>query len=127
MLIQAIDSQDSSIELTLRQSLELAITQGAKAPELRAAIRLADLWICQGKRDQARNLLRPICDWFTEGHDTPDFQQAAEIRSLSTRLMVSPLASQGDCRPLDQSQVADHLCLASKCRSGAYLVGRVNA
>ena len=79
MLIQAIDSQDSSIELILRQSLELAIIQGAKALELRAAIRLADLWICQGKRDQARNLLRPICDWFTEGHDTPDFQQAAEM------------------------------------------------
>ena len=79
MLIQAINSQDSSIELTLRQSLELAIIQGAKALELRAAIRLADLWICQAKRDQTRNLLRPICDWFTEGHDTPDFQQAAEM------------------------------------------------
>ena len=65
MLIQAIDSQDSSIELILRQSLELAIIQGAKVLELRAAIRLAGLWICQGKRDQARNLLRPICDWFT--------------------------------------------------------------
>lgn len=79
MLMRAIDQTDHSIELTLRRSLELAVTHGAKALELRAAVRLADLWICQSKHDQARQLLRPICDWFTEGHDTPDFKQAAEI------------------------------------------------
>jgi hypothetical protein len=52
--------------------------QGAKALELRTAIHLANLWRRDGKRDQAQNLLRPICDWFTEGHDTPDFKQATE-------------------------------------------------
>ena len=81
MLMRAVDQNDDSIESTLRQSLELAIVHGAKALELRAAIRLADLWICRSKRDQARKLLRPICDWFTEGHDTPDFQQAVEMLS----------------------------------------------
>jgi predicted ATPase len=79
MLMLAVDQKDYSIEQTLRRSLDLAITQGAKALELRAAVRLADLWSCQNKHDQARQLLRPICDWFTEGQDTPDFRQAAEM------------------------------------------------
>jgi tetratricopeptide (TPR) repeat protein len=79
MLMRAINQTDHSIESTLRRSLELAVTQGAKSLELRAAVRLADLWICQDKHDQARQLLRPICAWFTEGHDTPDFKQAAEM------------------------------------------------
>jgi class 3 adenylate cyclase/tetratricopeptide (TPR) repeat protein len=79
MLMRAIDQNDHSIESTLRRSLELSVTHGAKAFELRAAVRLADLWICQNKHDQARQLLRPICDWFTEGHDTPDFKQAADM------------------------------------------------
>ena len=37
------------------------------------------LWHRQGKRDQARQLLRPICDWFTEGHDTSDFKEAKAL------------------------------------------------
>ena len=77
--LKAINQKDHSIESTLRRSLEMAVTQGAKSLELRAAVRLADLWICQNKHDQARQLLRPICAWFTEGHDTPDFKQAAEM------------------------------------------------
>jgi len=44
-----------------------------------AAIRLADLWICQGKRDQARKLLGPICESFAEELDTPDYKQAVEL------------------------------------------------
>jgi hypothetical protein len=32
----------------------------------------ARLWQCQGKRAEARALLEPIYDWFTEGFDTAD-------------------------------------------------------
>ena len=37
---------------------------------------MARLWCDQGKRDQVRELLAPVCGWFTEGFDTPDLKQA---------------------------------------------------
>jgi predicted ATPase len=37
---------------------------------------LSRLWIRQGKRDEARELLAPIYGWFTEGFDTADLQEA---------------------------------------------------
>jgi class 3 adenylate cyclase/tetratricopeptide (TPR) repeat protein len=79
LLLQKTGETDESIEAGLKRSLEFATLQGAKVFELRAAVRLAELWSRQSKRDQARNLLRPICDWFTEGRDTSEFKQAAEI------------------------------------------------
>jgi len=38
--------------------------------ELRLGMKLAQLWRDQGKRAEARDLLSPICGWFTEGLDT---------------------------------------------------------
>jgi len=78
-LMEASGQIDETTEASLRRSLELAVLQGAKAFELRAAIGLGGLWSRQGKGDQARQLLRPICDWFTEGHDTSDFREAKAL------------------------------------------------
>ena len=39
----------------------------------------ARLWQCQGKRAEARELLEPIYDWFTEGFDTADLQDARAL------------------------------------------------
>lgn len=75
-LVEASGQSDEAVEASLKRSLELAIAHGAKMLELRAAIGLADLWRRQSKRKEARLLLRPICDWFTEGRDTPDFKMA---------------------------------------------------
>ncbi len=47
--------------------------------ELRAAMSLARLWQQQGKRAEARALLAPIYDWFTEGFDTADLQEARAL------------------------------------------------
>ena len=44
--------------------------------ELHAATSLARLWLAQGKRDKARDLLAPIYNWFTEGLDTPILREA---------------------------------------------------
>jgi hypothetical protein len=70
---------EERVEAGLKRSLEFAAMQGAKALELRTAIHLANSWLRNGKPDQAQNLLRPICDCFIEGHDTPDFKQATEM------------------------------------------------
>ena len=78
-LMEASGQIDETTEASLRRSLELAVLQGAKALELRAAIGLGGLWSRQGKGDEARQLLRPICDWFTEGHDTSDFREARAL------------------------------------------------
>ena len=40
---------------------------------------LARLWRDQGKVQQARELLTPVYDWFTEGFDTRDLQEAKKL------------------------------------------------
>ena len=51
----------------------------AKSLELRAAISLARLWSEQSRRVEARDLLAPIYDWFTEGFDTADLKMARAL------------------------------------------------
>jgi predicted ATPase len=40
---------------------------------------LARLWQRQGKRAEARDLGAPIYNWFTEGFDTADLQEAKRL------------------------------------------------
>ncbi|MFL5283386.1 MAG: hypothetical protein ACJ8AW_20930 [Rhodopila sp.] len=65
-------------------SLDWARRQKAKSWELRTTMSLARLWQSQGKRQDAYELLAPVYDWFTEGFDTKDLQEAkvllAELR-----------------------------------------------
>jgi class 3 adenylate cyclase/predicted ATPase len=63
-------------ERCFQQSLVISRGQGAKSLELRASTSLARLWRDQGKRGEARDLLAPIYNWFTEGFDTPVLQDA---------------------------------------------------
>jgi predicted ATPase len=51
----------------------------AKSWELRAAMNLARLWRDQGKMQQARELLAPVYEWFTEGFDTRDLKEAKAL------------------------------------------------
>jgi predicted ATPase len=45
---------------------------------------LSRLWQQQGKGEEARKLLAPIYDWFTEGFATADLQEAkALLETLS--------------------------------------------
>ena len=53
--------------------------QGSRGFELRAAVSLAHLLRAQQRQDEARNLLRPIYSWFTEGFDTADLKQAKAL------------------------------------------------
>jgi predicted ATPase len=61
------------------QALVVAERQSAKLWELLSAISLARVWRDQGKRTEARDLLAPIYDWFTEGFDTPVLQDAKAL------------------------------------------------
>jgi predicted ATPase len=53
--------------------------QKAKSWELRAAMSMAIFWRNQGQRQQARDLLAPIYDSFTEDFDTPDLKEAKAL------------------------------------------------
>ena len=66
-------------EACFQQALAIAAGQHAKSLELRAASSLARLWQQQGKRTEAQALLAPLYDWFTEGFDTADLQEAQAL------------------------------------------------
>jgi predicted ATPase len=66
-------------ETCFQQALTVARRQQAKAWELRAAMSLARLWQRQGKRAAAYELLAPVYDWFTEGLNTADLQEAKAV------------------------------------------------
>ncbi len=58
------------------KAIEIAQKQQAKSLELRATMSLAHLWQQQGKRSEAHKLLVDVYNWFTEGFDTKDLQEA---------------------------------------------------
>jgi class 3 adenylate cyclase/predicted ATPase len=66
-------------ETYFERALAVARQQQAKSWELRAAMSMARLWRDQGKRHEARDLLAPVCGWFTEGFDTLDLKEAKTL------------------------------------------------
>ena len=63
----------------IQQALDSARHQHARSLELCAAMSLSRLWQKQGKREGARQLLVEVYDWFTEGFDTADLQEAKAL------------------------------------------------
>jgi predicted ATPase len=74
------DSRDHhEAETCFQHALDVAHQQQAKSLELRVAMSLARLWQRQGKYAEARALLTEVYDWFTEGFDTTDLQEAKAL------------------------------------------------
>jgi predicted ATPase len=69
---------DAAEELYCK-GLSIAQEQEAKPWELRAVISLARLRRDQGRPAEARDLLAPVYEWFTEGFDTPDLIEAKTV------------------------------------------------
>jgi adenylate cyclase len=66
-------------EACLKEAIEVARRQEAKAWELRATTSLARLWHEQGRTGEAHSLLAEIYGGFTEGFDTPDLLEARAL------------------------------------------------
>jgi class 3 adenylate cyclase/tetratricopeptide (TPR) repeat protein len=81
ILIALNPSKVREAESHLKKSIEVARSQSAKSLELRAATSLAELWQTQGRPDEARTLLEPICRWFDEGAETADLRRARDAQS----------------------------------------------
>ena len=77
-LLNATGDQ-AAAEQSYHQALAVAQRQSAKLFELRATTSLARLWRDQGKRTEARDLLAPVYNWFTEGFDTPVLKEAKAL------------------------------------------------
>ncbi len=67
---------ESEVEASMRRAIAIAQRQEAKGWELRAATSLASLLRKQGKIDEAREVLAPVYNWFSEGFDTADLKDA---------------------------------------------------
>ena len=81
MLLSCTGADKVEAEGCFRKANEIARAQKAKSLELRAVTSLARLWSDQGKSEQARDLLTPIYDWFTEGFDLADLKEAKVLLS----------------------------------------------
>ena len=58
---------------------------------LRAATSLAQLWCSQGMHGEARTVLAPVYDSFSEGFDLPDLKQA--------KVLLDQLAANSELTP----------------------------
>jgi predicted ATPase len=66
-------------ENSFRRAIEIALGQGARTWELRAATGLASFLAKQGKRAEAHTMLAEIYGWFTEGFDLADLKDAETL------------------------------------------------
>ena len=79
LLLQGGAAAVAQAEACFRRALAVARRQGAKSHAPRGGTSLARLWRAQGRLREARRLLAPLHDWFTEGFETPDLQDARRL------------------------------------------------
>jgi predicted ATPase len=77
--VQSMAKCDEEAERSFEKAIDVARAQRARSFELRATTSLARLWKEQGKKQETRRRLAAIYDWFTEGFDTPDLQDAKAL------------------------------------------------
>lgn len=78
-LLALSPADTKAAEAAFDQALAISRRQGAKTLELRAVVSLARLWHLQGKKEQAQHMLAQAHDGFTEGFQTPDLVDAADL------------------------------------------------
>jgi tetratricopeptide (TPR) repeat protein len=76
----------SEAEAELRRSLMIAQQQQARWWELRAATSLTEYFRDEGRYAEASATLKQVCEWFTEGGNTPDLSYAKELLDQLDRL-----------------------------------------
>jgi predicted ATPase/DNA-binding winged helix-turn-helix (wHTH) protein len=79
ILLDGASGAAAAAEDHLRQAVDWARRQNALSWELRAATSLARLWHERGRTIEARALLMPVYDRFTEGFGTADLEAARAL------------------------------------------------
>jgi len=78
-LLETPEPNSEQAEACFSQAIAISRKQRAQSLELRAVISMARLWCHQDKSEAARNMLADIYNKFTEGLDSPDLQEAADL------------------------------------------------
>ncbi len=78
-LLSTTGPVEDEVESHFHQALAIAHRQGARSLELRSAVSLGRLWQQQGRTQEAHDLVAEIYNWFTEGFDTRDLQEAKAL------------------------------------------------
>ncbi len=78
-MLQGLGAAEGEVEDEFHRALDIARRQSAKSLELRAAMSLARRWHGLGRSAEARDLLAPVYEWFTEGFETHDLQEARSL------------------------------------------------
>jgi predicted ATPase len=81
-LLLMLEESEAGVETYFRRAIDVSRRQSAKSLELRAVMSLCRLWHSrqpQGKKDEARQMLGEIYNWFTEGFDTGDLKEARAL------------------------------------------------
>ena len=79
VLLRRSADQSGCAEDYLEQAATMAHEQGALSWELRVALSLARLCMTQGRHNEAKQTLAPVCDRFTEGFATTDLRAAKAL------------------------------------------------
>ncbi len=72
-------ADEQQAERYFQKALNLASKQQAKSLELRAAISIGRLWIGQGKKHEAKDLLNSIVSWFKTDSENQDLEKATAL------------------------------------------------
>jgi predicted ATPase len=76
---EGVEGAYREAEACFQQALTVARQQQARSLELRAAMSLTRLYQKQNRQTEIRPMLAECYDWFTEGFDTPDLQEAKAL------------------------------------------------
>jgi predicted ATPase len=79
VLLQGGAGGVAAAERNFGRALDRARRHDAPSWELRAATSLARLWCDQGSSPDARGILQPVYDRFTEGFETADLRSARAL------------------------------------------------
>jgi predicted ATPase len=86
LLQDSVDQSAVIADQYFTRAIEVARRQGALMWELRSAMSLAGWRVRQGRHDEARQILAPVYDRFTEGFEMTDLRSARTmLESLPTR------------------------------------------
>jgi hypothetical protein len=77
--LEAGAASTGEAESCFRQAIDIARRQTAKWYELRAVTSLSRLLRDQGRKEEAHQMLADVYDWFTEGFDLADLQEAKTL------------------------------------------------
>jgi adenylate cyclase len=78
-ILRTAGADSPTLESAWRTAVDSSRSKGMRIFELRSTVGLARLLKRQGRSDEARAMLTDVYNWFTEGFDIADLQDAKKL------------------------------------------------